>query len=204
MKALASIAAFGVGVSLSTIAPTNPIPGSMVHAEVRIHQRTQSCAQCQAVEVMLMDQQSRVKLLLGGTTLEEAVEAFPIPPSGMEAYEGRPRPVRAGTAPALPDGTQSLTRKTVFNPWGSMNALYFDSNNRLIQIVSLGQLPNGANSLSAAEIERLKLVVKSRDGETIMYKAPASGRSTLMVGLDPGGSGEIRGSILTYQCATSP
>ena len=50
----------------------------MVHAEVRIHQRTQSCAQCQAVEVMLMDQQSRVKLLLGGTTLEEAVEAFPI------------------------------------------------------------------------------------------------------------------------------
>lgn len=80
---------------------------------------------------VLVDGQKAGDLILGQTTLEQAVKIFPNPP--FPSYEGDPRPPRG--YPQVKAG--KIKPKFVYNPWNTMYALYFDENNKLIIVVEL-------------------------------------------------------------------
>jgi hypothetical protein len=91
-------------------------------------------AQAFAYPAVLLDGRRVGDLILGETTLEQAVRMFPpIPPGGP----GAPRPPRG--YPPVKIG-QVIPRPTlVYSPWMSLYQLYFDENRRLVIIVDGGQ-----------------------------------------------------------------
>lgn len=147
-----------------------------------------------------MDNQTTVNLRLGATSLSETVKLFPLPPGGMNDYEGRPREVRSKTEPASPTHSE---RVTVFNPWQSMQALYFDRNQRLIQIVTLGGMPEGRTTLTKEQATAMNLTIKEETFLSIEYESNPDACSTLSVGVDASGSDSIQGSAWSYRCATT-
>jgi hypothetical protein len=98
------------------------------------------------VPAYLVDSTRVGDLILGETTLEEALKMFP---QSSGDYEGNPRaphgfpPVKVGRKAPLP--------VQVYNPWKTMYALFFDENDKLVIIQDMDPPVKG---LSEDEVVR--------------------------------------------------
>lgn len=102
-------------------------------------------------------------LVLGRTTLDEAVKMHPEAP--FEPYDGDVRP--AEEDPAAPDGLPEL--KLVYNPWQTMYSLYFNDEKKLVMISELKEL----GKLSEKDLlkEYPGISETYRDKRTIEYRS---------------------------------
>ncbi len=101
------------------------------------------------IPAFLMDDQRVGDLLLGKTTLAQAESMFPKAPSPRR-YEGKPR--KPDGYPKSKFGEVSPKPKLIFNPWGSMYALFFDKNERLVIVTELGSLFEGKTVAEIGEM----------------------------------------------------
>ncbi|CAG1064464.1 hypothetical protein BAC1_00020 [uncultured bacterium] len=70
-------------------------------------------------------------IVLGKTTYEEVLKIFPAPP--VEDYDGALRPAERAF-----EGLPSI--KYVYNPWQTMNAIFFDAEKRAVMVSELYEL----------------------------------------------------------------
>ncbi len=108
----------------------------LVFANVQIWPLSGASAQAQpfAYPAVLIDGRSVGNLILGHTTLDQAVRMFPPSPTG---YEGSPRPPRG--FPVAKIGQVSPKPTLVYNPWMTLYLLFFDANQQLVIIVDGGK-----------------------------------------------------------------
>lgn len=73
----------------------------------------------------------KAEIVLGRTTYQEVLKMFPAPP--VEDYDGALRPAERAF-----EGLPSI--KYVYNPWQTMNAIFFDAQKRAVMVSELYEL----------------------------------------------------------------
>jgi len=130
-------------------------------------------------------------LILGRTTVEEAVRMHPQPPLGP--YDGDVRPVEA--FPALSaDGLPEL--KTVYNPWQTMYSLFFDSEKKLVMVSELHEL--GSLSEKKLLADNPGLTETYRDNGLVEYRLDIQPCVTLIALVT--GDGWVEELSVAYSC----
>jgi len=116
------------------------------------------------IPAFLMDDQQVGELVLGKTTLSQTESMFPKAPS-PRFYEGRPR--KPEGYPKAKVGEVSPKPKLVFNPWGSMYALFFDENERLVIVLDYSGVFLGK---TVAEVSEMYPGLRKTDREEGYYE----------------------------------
>lgn len=116
-----------------------------------------------AYPAVLTNGRSVGNLILGQTTLEQAVKMFPPIPPGAQ---GNPRPPRA--YPEAKIGQVSPKPTLVYNPWMTLYLLFFDSNVKLVIVVDGGK--SKLRGLSQQEMLRQYPQLKETDRDSLEYE----------------------------------
>jgi hypothetical protein len=151
-----------------------------------------------AYPAVLLDGRSAGNLILGQTTVEQAVRMFPAAPSG---YEGNPRSPRG--FPEAKVGQVSPKPTVVFNPWMTLYLLYFDSNRRLVIVVDGGKSRFRGSSQQEMLSQYPQLKETYRDSLEYEMQVEVQPCVTLMLLISS--RGNMVGDIAyTYTCPTQP
>lgn len=151
-----------------------------------------------AYPAVLVDGRSMGDLILGQTTLEEAIRMFPSAPPG---YEGNPRSPRG--FPQAKIGQVSPKPRLVYNPWMTLYLLYFDANHRLVIVVDGGK--SRSRGLSRQEMMKQYPDLKEtqRDSNSPEYEMQVEIQPCLTLMLLISASNNIVGDIAyVYTCPT--
>lgn len=151
-----------------------------------------------AYPAVLTDGRAVGNLILGQTTLEQAVRMFPAGPRG---YEGNPRPPRG--FPEAKIGQVSPKPNLVYNPWMTIYRLYFDVNLRLVIILDGGKSRLRGQSQQELQRQYPQIIETYRDPLEYEMQVEVQPCVTLMVLISARGNtvGDI---AYVFTCATRP